>query len=287
MYKTKNETTTIVGQSTATVLAHSVSEGGTELVTWELVYPRYIHCEFLTHRQFSRNASSSRATPTKTLIEEAQNHPVYFDEVRENQRGMVGGELLSIEKEWQVRNLWFQAASQCAGIAQKMADLGVAKQTVNRVLEPFLPIRVIATATDIDNFFKLRLAPDAQPEIRSLAIAMRDSLRKAPAAESFVHMPYADAFEDEAEDRKVIRCIAACARVSIARGNGKATTFEDDLELVKRLLSGGHMTPFEHIANAIDGRFANLSDWQSIRWRIENKRPFPLGLLSEVFNGKE
>ena len=65
MYFTENSTTRQVGQAKATVLAYSCHErGDAPIITWELMYPRYIHSELMTHRMFSRNASSSRATPT-------------------------------------------------------------------------------------------------------------------------------------------------------------------------------------------------------------------------------
>lgn len=278
MYMTNNYTTTQVGQSRATVVAHTVHPSTKqEITTWELVYPRYIHSEFMTHRMFSRNASSSRATPVKTLIAEVEAHPVYFDEVRCNQKGMTGGELVTSSVEKQFRDLWMQGAAEAAKIARQMADLGVAKQTVNRLLEPYLPIRVLMTATEVENFFKLRLAPDAQPEIQSLAKAMKGALAKAPFPSDSLHAPYLESFSmEDSVGKALVRSIAACARVSILRGDGKQTTYEDDLALVKRLRKGGHMTPFEHVAFAQEyGQYANFKDWASARYFLERKKPMP------------
>ena len=54
MYMTTNLSTTQVGQSTATVLARTWNPTTKqEIITWELMYPRYIHSELMTHRQFS------------------------------------------------------------------------------------------------------------------------------------------------------------------------------------------------------------------------------------------
>ncbi|WP_322152307.1 FAD-dependent thymidylate synthase [Paratractidigestivibacter sp.] len=287
MYMTKNETTTQVGQSTATVLARTRgTDPDSEIITWELVYPRYIHSELMTHRMFSRNASSSRATPARVLIREVEEHPVRFDEVRCNQKGMTGGELVTPEVEKKFYQLWEQAAANAAYVAQQMADLGVAKQTVNRVLEPFLPIRVIVTATETDNFFRLRLAPDAQPEIQSLAKAMLQSRDKTEPLESAVHVPYAWAFADEPSAMHIIvRSIAACARVSVMRGDGKETSYDEDLAFVRRLLSSGHMTPFEHVAFywGDERWYANFWKWQSVRNCIEAGTSLPLdGLIGEL-----
>ena len=52
---------------TAQIVADSVSPQGIRLSTLALRYPRWIHAEFMTHRLFSRNASSSRAVPVKRL----------------------------------------------------------------------------------------------------------------------------------------------------------------------------------------------------------------------------
>ena len=273
MYMTTNLSTTQIGQSTATVLARTWNpKTKQEIITWELMYPRYIHSALMTHRQFSRNAASSRATPTKVLVEEVRKHPVFFDEVRLNQKGMTGGELVGDEVLKEFKRQWEDAANTAADYAENWLKMGIAKQTVNRILEPFLPIRTIVTATDIDNFFKLRLAPDAQPEIQSLAKAMNESREKAGVSVEEVHIPYAEYFADKTE-HLVTRAIAACARVSVARNDGKKTTYEEDLAFTKRLLSAGHMTPFEHVAYATShkGRYANLSDWMSVRWVAEHQ----------------
>lgn len=278
MYKTFNFTTVEKGQSSATVVAHTIHPSTKqEITTWELVYPRYIHSEVLTHRAFSRNASSSRATPVKTMIHEVRTNPAYFDEVRFNQKGMVGGKVVGHDVEAKFKALWMQGAEKAADLAEQMAELGIAKQTVNRILEPFTYIRVLVTATDTENFFKLRLAEDAQPEIRCLAQAMQESVKLAPIPHDTLHAPYFNNFvAEKSVVHAIIRCIAACARVSIVRGDGKQTTFEEDLDLVKRLKASGHMTPFEHVAFAkVYGRYANFRDWGSLRYHIENGKELP------------
>ena len=48
----------------ATIIADSVSAYTNQrITTFELEYPRFIHSEFMAHRQFSRNSASSRAIP--------------------------------------------------------------------------------------------------------------------------------------------------------------------------------------------------------------------------------
>lgn len=60
------------------------------LWTFELTYPRYIHSEFMTHRMFSRNASSSRAVPVSKVIQQVVSNPVIPPKVYMNKAGMVG-----------------------------------------------------------------------------------------------------------------------------------------------------------------------------------------------------
>ena len=59
-----------------------------------------------------------------------------------------------------------------------MEKLGIHKQHINRILEPFQYINVIVTATDWDNFLNLRLASDAQPEMQDLARAIKGEMDK-------------------------------------------------------------------------------------------------------------
>ena len=60
---------------TAKVICDSISPSGVRLTTMELNYHRFIHSEFMTHRMFSRNASSSRAIPTTKMLEQIRSNP--------------------------------------------------------------------------------------------------------------------------------------------------------------------------------------------------------------------
>ena len=71
----------------AKVVAHS-EYAGTEIHTLELKYPRFIHAEFMTHRVFSRNASSSRAIPTDKLLKQIAEYPAMPIHWGKNQPGM-------------------------------------------------------------------------------------------------------------------------------------------------------------------------------------------------------
>jgi thymidylate synthase ThyX len=270
MYFTKNLTTVRVGQCSATCLKYSVVNGS-PLITWELLYPRYIHSELMTHRVFSRNAASSRATPVTVLCDEVASNPVFFGEVGLNERGMVATKKAPREVVNRFRSEWEDLGRHVAETVRHWAqDYRLSKQVANRALEPWLPIRAIVTATDLDNFFELRLSPDAQPEMQDLAHAMLQSAGQADVCEAKLHLPYEDFFDEENLSDTITRCVAACARVSVGRHDGKQTTVEEDEALVKQLLKNGHMTPFEHIAAYEEGRYANFENWVSLRWLKEH-----------------
>ena len=185
---------TITAQS---VLA-SVSPDGVRIDTLLLRYPRFIHAEELTHRvistqpeglfyeaipdglmyckELSRNASSSRAIPVSRMIADVENDPVYPMFWGKNQPGMQAREGLTGVALDRAMTAWQVALENSMRSATLLSEIGAHKQIVNRILEPFAHINVVVTATEWDNFFALRIHEDAQPEIKALAEAMRDSI---------------------------------------------------------------------------------------------------------------
>ena len=175
---------------TAKIIADSISEAGKRITSLQLRYPRFIHAEFMTHRVFSRNASSSRAIPIERLIKDIIDDTAMPIHWGKNQPGMQADEECDAEiklnvfppssygydSPWKTVNkeeAWFKARDNAIEIAKAFNEAGYHKQIVNRLLEPFSHINVIVTATEWDNFFALRCHKDAQPEIRELATKMR------------------------------------------------------------------------------------------------------------------
>lgn len=275
LYHTENGTTIQYGrEAIATVICDSISHG-VRITTLELVYPRYIHSELMTHRMFSRNASSSRATPINVLLNEVRNDCTFFEEVGVNQPGMCAGELLNDEDYMDFKQEWFDLAKDVADRVEYLKDkYNVHKQVLNRALEPFSRIRTLVTATQWDNFFKLRLAPDAQPEMRSLANAMRLSMTISKPVERDSHMPYITPADDELNYNDKVKCsIARCARVSYGRANGKASNIDSDLILYEKLETSGHFSPFEHVASFLwhdspNAMHNNFRGWTSARYLL-------------------
>ena len=236
----------------AKVIADSISEYGVRLTTLEVRFNRFILPEFNTHRVFSRNFSSSRAIPTERLIAKVRDNPAMPIYWGKNQAGMQAR--AEIETPMQANDLWRSAALEAANAAQRMHLLGVHKQLVNRLLEPFLYVTGIVSSTDFDHFFGLRDHPDAQPEIQVLARVMKQAISESEpkllrCAEW--HLPYV-----KDEERKlgpsILRKVSAarCCRVSYLKHDGSSASIDEDVALCDRLLSANpiHASPFEHQA---------------------------------------
>lgn len=273
------------------------------LWTFELTYPRYIHSEFMTHRVFSRNASSSRAIPVRRVIEQVRENPVMPPKVFMNQKGMVGETEADEVTTTAFHVLWEEAADNACKTAEMMERLGIHKQHINRILEPFQFIKVIVTATEWDNFFALRLAPDAQPEIQQLARAIYDEMDRyrnkevgvlevsiprkdcpdifarmgADKVHTIVSLPYItdEDIKEIGKDnyRQLMKISAArCARVSYNNHDGSKPDLEKDMKLYDRLYDGRHLSPMEHacIQDPDNRKYANLNGWKSLRYLVEN-----------------
>ena len=267
----------------ATIVADSVSRGGVRIVTMQLRYPRFIHAEFMTHRAFSRNASSSRAIPVERLIKDVIDDTAMPIHWGKNQPGMqargqhddpiwAGG-----GAKYTPEGAWVQARNNAINVARAFADASYHKQVVNRLLEPFAHINVVVTATNWENFFELRDHPDAQPEICQLARVMREAMtNSAPKRLEWGdwHLPYIRASEMEAGTQTLLEVSAArCARVSYLTHDGRETTLDEDRDLYARLAAGEprHASPLEHQARplAASHRLANFIGWQSFRNMME------------------
>lgn len=202
-------------QISATIILDSINPNGNRLTTFELEYPRFIHSEVMTHRAFSRNAASSRAIPISTVIEQVRTNPAAPIHWGANQSGMQAKQEL-VDRDLQLAKLlWRNAANSAADTAEVLSLVGGHKQFVNRILEPFVLIKVVLTATEYDNFFELRDHSDAQPEIWELAKLMRSAMDKSTPNLLHLgewHTPYADP-SLPLDDRLKVSA-SCCAQVS-------------------------------------------------------------------------
>jgi thymidylate synthase ThyX len=141
----------------AKIIADSKSVRGERVTTFLLTFPRIILAEFNTHRAFSRNSASSRAIPFKKMMESVDNNPFIPIAWQRQHKGMQGTDYITSMDEITPRiNDWLDARNDAVKRAKYLDEMGITKQLCNRLLEPFMWHTVICTATDYENFFKLR-----------------------------------------------------------------------------------------------------------------------------------
>jgi len=247
------------------------------ITTLRLRYWRAIHSEFMTHRAFTRNASSSRAIPVSKLASSTEDN-IFVPEFRKNQKGMQAGPRLHPMDQERAEQIWRAAAEYCLYASQKLAELGVHKQWANRPLEWFGYINVVVTATEWDNFFDLRTAieeqtgwPIPQDEMFDLATEIQRVIHDSDAFGHYQtiqpgewHTPYvtrAERAELTLQDQLWVSA-ARCASISYQTVDGKEMTVERARELGAKLSEKKHWSPFEHQAKAdsmIEGAWAHRS----------------------------
>lgn len=246
------------------ILKDSINTAGCRLTTWELTYQRMVHAELMTHRLFSRNAASSRAIPIQKFIQQVLKDPAAPVWWGKNQSGMQAKEELSGWRKWAAQRVWFGSRYLAVAVAWCAWKVGLHKQIANRLLEPWMWITVIVSATDFGNWFHLRAHPDAQPEIRVLAEEMAFLYQhNTPEilAPGQWHLPLIGfpGDEDLSDEMKRKISVGRCARVSYLTHAGTRDVTAD-LALHNRLQEGsgnvGHWSPFEHVAQAL-----STDDW--------------------------
>lgn len=312
----------------ASILADSLSPNEHRLTTLEITFPRIVLPEFNTHRMFSRNSASSRAIPVIKQLQRVIDDPYIPFEWGTNKRGMQAGPALRGQKAELARNHWLSARDsavahviglithpdfcqqhrgrslpdQLAALREaidngKVRDtwLNVHKQLANRLLEPFMWHTIIVTATEWDNFGHLRTHRDAQPEIRRIALMMRDAWEHSTPRRCNAddwHLPLTDdlrvgSLEALTLEDTIKVCVGRCARVSYLTHSGQRDP-SADIALHDRLLSSGHLSPFEHAARPLSteeletgtGWSANFRGWTSYRKEIPGEADFLVGVLS-------
>jgi thymidylate synthase ThyX len=273
-------------QISARIIADSLSPAGKRLTTFVLEYPRFIHAEFMTHRLFSRNASSSRAIPVEKQIRRVIDDPAMPVYWGKNQAGMQAAEELSdrcsvhpapvgqpgggpfflrVSPRDQVKEVWLEARDNAVASVMNLQRLGLHKQLASRPLEPWMWITVVCTATEFGNWYNLRYHKMAQPEIQVLAQRMyeahEDSIPTIMRPGDW-HLPFVTnkdwlQLEDfitkhPEHNAYLLQKISAarCARVSYNNHDGSAPDLLSDCELYERLMSGfpKHASPTEHQA---------------------------------------
>ena len=189
-----------------------------------------------------------------------------------NQAGMQANE--EIDNVEGAKQLWLAARDSAISFANVMRDMGLHKQIVNRILEPFQLIKTIVTSTEFNNWFWLRDHADAQPEIKELAAKMFDSYRNSEAFNLYEgewHVPYVTVYRDRgsqilhyldendkyitADESKMISA-SCCAQISYRKND---VSLEKASIVFDRLINSVpvHASPVEHIGSPMTMKMVN------------------------------
>jgi hypothetical protein len=202
------------------------------------------------------------------------------------QKGMQGGAELDHNTILECERNWHQAAVAAVDVADSLHERGLHKSVINRLLEPFIPHKVIISATEWEGFFDQRLHPDAQPEIHEAAKEMYKIMNMSTPVfvdDNQWHTPYIDLSDydkvidadwykyfETPQDAVLGVSAARCARVSYETHDG-VRDIEKDFELYSRLKNHkpAHASPFEHVARPVlEGTLfhrGNFTGWEQAR----------------------
>jgi len=232
-------------------------------------YPNFFANEIVVHN--SKSTASSRAIPVVKQIEKVKTYPFIPSWIGKNQAGMQANEEVDDETKKEFKSEWLRSADMMIGVVSFMTGEGIHKQIANRLLEPWQYVTTIISGTDWANFFKLRCNLNAQPEFMALAFKMLEAYVESKPVETTLHIPFGHQMEPGlTEHERVLVACARCARISYETHDGKRDA-KIDIELSKKLIKDGHMSPFEHVAYAhpySDVYVGNFQGWIQHRKKI-------------------
>lgn len=273
----------------AIIIADSVHQSGDHrILSIHCNYWRGIHAEVMTHRVFGRNARSSRAVPVARMLREVEENPFVPRHWGANQKGMQAGEehnaLVDIGLDYNhiiTRNredAWLWGRDRAVEVVRGFSEAGYHKQIANRLLEPFMFIDTLITATEWDNFFELRDHKDAEPHLRDLAQEMKEAIAQSEPRvlkPGEWHTPYFD-WDPEGKDWEAVEAwnldhlsgddlprvgnsfaidlalrlsVARCARISYTPFDGQGDIASELLRYQQLVVSHPmHASPAEHQA---------------------------------------
>lgn len=274
----------------ARVLLDSINEYGDRLTTAEITIPKWIQAELNTHRALAKNSASSRARPNAVVMRQIMDDPVIPVRFQVNAKGMQGGADLEGVDQRLAEHAWLdirEAVIKSWGY-HALDVLGVHKQLINRLLEPWLFTTVIVSGTDWSGFFLQRCHKDAQPEFQHVATLLRDAIENSSPRllrSGEWHLPLMRPDEVDMDPLVARRVSAArCARVSYLTHEG-VRDVNADLDLFDRLvcrassLEPGHWSPLEHVAQSqgIRRRSGCFLGWTQLRKLYPDEHPRDLG----------
>lgn len=256
----------------AKVILDALPKKGARLTTIEVVMPKFLIAQLNTHRALVKNSASSRAMPVTfviTSIVENYVTPMDFG-MPANSRGMVAKSSLTGWRKHASRLLWNTGMYVNIAIAYLQSKVGLHKAWANRPLEAYMYTKVLITATDWENFFKLRVHKDAQDAMEITALAIKTALHNhipTIVEDNQYYLPYVGILYNPTPE-EINLSVSCCAQITY---NRELDTSPDKAASVVAKLLGDtpHWSPFEHLAVLNHNPKGSYRSWQSYRHIIE------------------
>lgn len=255
----------------AEIIKHSPSVPGqkNDLISVKIIAPKFLDAEFEKHGTIASNSSSDRAIPvTRTTAD----NPYLPHDVRLNQRGMQGYEVMSDDEVAK----FHQDLIELFGYTKKLIARWnhVHKQHLNRYLIGFSWQTKLLTSHDWENFMRLRLHHTADPNMIFVAQLIKNAIDGSKPTTTklngyTVHLPFVHDGEilsiNDIEKLCQLSTARSC-RVSYDRLDGSKSDFEGDVERFHLLMTRPytskrgevfekddpiHATPAEHACVAM------------------------------------
>lgn len=269
------------------LILDSISNKGCRITTFEITMPKWLQAEFNTHRVFSRNSASSRAVPTKAIVETVLGNPVIPIDWRYNESGMQANTIMTMDDTVTANDVWLRAMLAMLPFVKELQDLKADKQRTNRLLEPWMWTQVVVTATEWNNFFNLRDNAAAQPEFGHIAALMHQQYIQSMPVKREWHLPYimikdAMCIQIPTDLEKVYTGLknsglsnsniinaaisaAKCGRVTHYK-QGLEYTLQENFNRGMGFARDKHLSPLEHPAQAgKDEWYGPFYGWKSFR----------------------
>lgn len=272
------------GSFSVEILKDSIGPKGHRITTICARYHRTIHDEMLTHKEFARNSASSRAIPIGRMIQDILDDPAIPVWWGQNEPGMQA--YAEVEDKEGALAWWLDTRDIVIERAQQGIALGLHKQIVNRILQPWMWTQTLITSTSWSNFEGLRCHPAAEPNFQVIArLIMKAIKASVPQKLKYGewHLPYVttqdivDDFDstDSCIENLIKLSVGRCARVSYLTHEGKRD-LQKDIELHDRMMVQVplHASPAEHQAQAVEGMRSsgNLrGEWLQYRKTFANE----------------
>jgi hypothetical protein len=223
--------------------------------------------------------------------------PVVPEFIGREQSGMQSGENFTGDEYFEVAKLIVAARDSVMGFCMEMHKRGVHKSIINRYLEPWQWMTVLITATEWNNFWRLRIHGAAEKLFQKIARMTAEAVKASSPnllRNGEWHLPYL-----HAEDRQLIstrrydniappelieRFVSAgrCARLSYLTQDG-TRDLSKDIKLAQQLIDPRtadldpdvlHASPLEHVCMAHyerDHRSGPFVGWHQFRKDFPNE----------------